>query len=367
MKISFVIHSLDGGGAERVMAGLASRLQQRGHACTLITLDDGRKDRHEVDTKVVRVPLDVMKPNANKWQAVLNNLARIRRLRQAIRNSQPDVILSFCDVTNVLTLLSTRGLSAPVVISERSDPALQLIPWPWSRLRPKLYRSATTIIALTTTSAQTLARWSRTVPIVIPSAVDKPPCSDGCSSPTNQAKWILGVGRLEYEKGFDRLVSAFAMLASRFPEWNLRIVGEGSQRQNLERMIQDADLTGRVELPGWQRPIWPSYAHSDLFVLPSRYEGFPSALLEAMASGMAVISVDCESGPRAIVRNGIDGQLVPNDENALVQAMKHCMSDDSLRQTLGQAASNITDRFGWNAMVTAYEQVLTNAATLHHH
>jgi GalNAc-alpha-(1->4)-GalNAc-alpha-(1->3)-diNAcBac-PP-undecaprenol alpha-1,4-N-acetyl-D-galactosaminyltransferase len=134
MKISFVIHSLDGGGAERVMAGLASRLQRRGHACTLITLDDGQNDRHDVDANVTRMTLDLMKPSVHKWQAVTNNFKRIRRLRQAIRDSQPDVVLSFCDVMNVLTLIATRGLAIPVVISERSDPAKQVIPWPWSSL-----------------------------------------------------------------------------------------------------------------------------------------------------------------------------------------------------------------------------------------
>ncbi len=367
MKISFIIHSLNGGGAERVMAGLASRLQQRGHAGTLITLDDGRNDRHDVDAAVMRIPLDVMRPSHHKWQAVKNNVERILRLRKAIIDSQPEVVLSFCDVTNALTLLATRGRSIPVVVSERSDPAKQSIPWPWSKLRPRLYRSATNVIALTETSAQTLARWSRREPVVIPSAVDTAPQIERDSLKPTAKRMVLGVGRLEHEKGFDRLINAFAKLAPKYPDWHLRIVGEGSRRQELQRLVEAARLQGRIELPGWQRPIWPSYADADLFVLPSRYEGFPSALLEAMASGLPVVAVDCESGPRAIIRSGVDGLLIENNDASLAGAMDRCMGDGALRRNLAAAATTVTERFGWDAMVTAYEQVLSKSITSSHH
>lgn len=361
MKISFVIHSLDGGGAERVMAGLASRLQQKGHEGTLITLDDGRHDRHDVDPGVARVPLNVMRPSRHKWQAVTSNLSRMRRLRRAITDSQPDVVLSFCDATNALTLLATRGLSVPIVVSERSDPAQQALAWPWSSLRPRLYRSAAKVVALTPTSAQALVRWCREEPVVIPSAVDNPPHQSPDSERLSEKKVLLGVGRLEHEKGFDRLIKAFVRLAPQFQEWHLRIVGEGSQRGRLQRLIDEADLKERIELPGWQRPIWPAYANADLFVLPSRYEGFPSALLEAMAAGLAVVAVDCESGPRAIIRSDIDGVLVDNKDEALEIGIQTCLADARLRCRLGDAAKAVTERFGWTAMVDAYERVLMAA------
>ena len=161
MKISCVIHSLNGGGAERVMAGLSSRLQAKGHAVTLITLDDARCDRHEVDPRVSRRPLDVMRHSRSKFAAIANNFRRVHAVRKAIRDSQPDVVLSFCDATNVLTLLATRGLGFPVVVSERSDPGTQLLAWPWSRLRPMLYRRANDVIVLTQTAADAVAAWCK--------------------------------------------------------------------------------------------------------------------------------------------------------------------------------------------------------------
>lgn len=102
----------------------------------------------------------------------------------------------------------------------------------------------------------------------------------------------------------------------------------------------------------------PVYQAADLFALTSRYEGFPSALLEAMACGVAAIAVDCESGPRAIVRNDKDGLLIANEDQAIQDALCRCMSDEGLRSQLGNEARQVTSRFGWDAMVDAYEQVL---------
>jgi len=358
MKLTCIIHSLNGGGAERVMAGLTSRLQARGHWVTLVTLDDGRNDKHHVSSDVNRMALDVMRESGSKVSAFINNLGRVQTLRRAIRSSQPDVLLSFCDATNVLTLLATYGSSFPVIVSERSDPAQQSMTWPWAALRPRLYRRAERVVVLTDTVANSVAPWCKHPPIVIPSAVDLP--SGVSDEPRNarDAKTLLGVGRLEYEKGFDRLVAAFGNVASKFPTWNLKIVGEGKLRPQLEQQIAALNLSDRIAFPGWTRPMGPVYQAADLFALTSRYEGFPSALLEAMAAGIAVIAVDCESGPRAILRNEMDGLLIPNEDQAIQDAICRCMSDEGLRSQLGIEARAVTSRFGWDAMVDAYEGVL---------
>lgn len=369
MKITCVIHALAGGGAERVMAGLASSLAQRNHRVTLITLDDARQDRHATIPAVGRVALDLIGPRRGPLSGALNNTRRAAALRRALLETQPEVVLSFCDRTNVLTLLSLLGTPIPVVVSERSNPAAQVLPWPWSWLRTVLYRRAAAVIALTPAAAKTVGRWSRRPPLVIPSAVKPPPpegepsLAEGEPSPAvgreRSEQQVIGIGRLEHEKGFDQLLQAFAAVADQHPTWALRIHGEGSCRGKLERQCEDLRLTGRVEFPGWTRPIWPALQQGDLFVLPSRYEGFPSALLEAMAAGLACIAVDCPDGPGVIVRPEVDALLVPaGDTAALAAAMDRCMSDPHLRQALGRRAVEVTERFSWAAMVDAYERVL---------
>lgn len=370
MRLTCVIHSLNGGGAERVMASLASRLSGRGHEVTLVTLDDGKNDRHEVAASVTRICLDRMRPSRNRVSGILANVGRVVALRRALFKSRPEVVLSFCDSTNVLTLASTLGWSIPVVVSERSDPAAQRLARPWQWLRQRLYRNAAKVIVLTEAAARTVAPWCSAPPIVIASAVDPPPESSPDSSPESDVARdksptgdrppiVLGIGRLEIEKGFDQLLIAFATVAPRHPDWRLVIYGEGSLRDELERLRDDLGLRDRVDLPGWVRPIWPAIRGGDLFVLPSRYEGFPSALLEAMACGLASVAFACPSGPSAIIRDGVDGLLVPpGDTDALAVAIEKCIGDPAARSELGRAAMGVTGRFGWAAMTDAYEKVL---------
>ena len=361
MRIAGVIHSLNGGGAERVMARLVSMLSDRGHDVTLITLDDGASDRHEVGPMVQRVHLDAMRNSKNKLAGLIATATRVKALRAAMKLSRPDVVLSFCDVTNVLTLLASRLWSVPVVVSERSDPAAQALSVPWAQLRPKLYRRAAAVVVLTDAAASTVAPWCRVRPIVIPSAIDAPP-SD-LYYPMDVAGDFVAVGRLEREKGFDLLIDAFAIIASGDPKATLSIYGEGSLRQSLEDQRDRLGLKGRIAMPGWTRPIWPVLRPGGVYILSSRYEGFPSSLLEAMASGMACIAMDCPSGPAAIVRDEVDGLLVPTGNvDELVSAMLRLRDDQSLRERLGANAREVVKRFGWDSMVNRYEKVLVDAA-----
>lgn len=359
-----MIHSLNGGGAERVMARLVSMLSGRSHQVTLITLDDGAHDRHYVAPGVERICLNQMRQSAGKLAALRATATRVRMLRCAIQHAQPDVVLSFCDVTNVLTLLSSRFLPVPVVVSERSDPAWQVIASPWAQLRPWLYRRAAAVVVLTQTAAQTVTPWCRDQPIVIPSAVDAPP-SDWPSTPDINGD-LVAIGRLEPEKGFDRLIAAFAILTAHDASVRLTIHGEGSLRRSLQQQVDRLGLTDRVRLAGWTRPIWPVLHPGGIYVLSSLYEGFPSSLLEAMASSMACVAFDCPSGPAAIIRNGIDGILVPpGDVARLAETLARVRGDRSLRQRLGREARTVVDRFGWDTMVDAYENLLSRVSSGH--
>lgn len=366
MRICCVIHSLDGGGAERVMAGLASDLAERGHEVTLITLDDCRNDRYPVAEAVTRVCLDVMAERRGPVTGVLAAARRAWKLRRAILRSRPETVLSFCDRTNVLTLTAMLGRSMPIIVSERSDPHAQQMPAPWAQLRRRLYRRAAAIVVLTPQAAETAASWSPRPPVVIPGAIRlPPPAEDGdedepARGDADRPQTVIGVGRLEAEKGFDRLIDAFARVAPLHPQWRLVIYGEGSLRTSLESRRDRLGLAERVEFPGWVNPpIWPVYRRAALFVLSSRYEGFPSALLEAMACGPACIAFDCPSGPGAIICHGEDGLLVPADDvEALAAAIERCIADPELRAALSRRAAQSVRRFSWPAMVDAYETLL---------
>lgn len=352
------------------MAGLATRLSERSHDVTLITLDDASGDKHSVSDAVRRVPLDVMRPSRHPLQGILKNLQRRNRLRRAIRAAEPDVILSFCDRTNVLTLMASASLGIPVVVSERSDPRFHPIGRGWNWLRRRYYPRAASLVALTAASAEAMQDWHPKPAAVIPSAIDisqtvsdRTPNARATDEEAGGRKVVLGVGRLAWEKGFDRLIAAFAKVASRHPDWDLRIVGEGPMRDSLQRQISASGLQKRAALLGWQQDVDACYRQADLFVLSSRYEGFPSALLEAMAAGLPCVAVDCESGPREIIQSDNDGVLVPAEPaTALSDELDRLMNDRKFRMRLGRSASQTVQRFGWNAMVDGYERLLAEAA-----
>ena len=170
-------------------------------------------------------------------------------------------------------------------------------------------------------------------------------CTPDRSAPDSQRR-IVGLGRLADHKGFDLLLAAFQEVAADHPDWVLEIFGEGDQRPILEQYRDQHRLGDRVRLPGWTDRPAAVLSRGDIFVLPSRYEGFPNALLEAMACGLACISFDCDSGPREIIRPGVDGLLVPaGDVAALASALGQLMSDSDLRQRLGNRAREVVTRF----------------------
>ncbi|QEF99043.1 GalNAc-alpha-(1-_4)-GalNAc-alpha-(1-_3)-diNAcBac-PP-undecaprenol alpha-1,4-N-acetyl-D-galactosaminyltransferase [Stieleria maiorica] len=356
LSIACFIHSLNGGGAERVMAGLASRLALRGHAVTLVTLDDAQSDRHAVDSGVARVPLDLTS-DAQGWSAKVRQVrARLRAIRDAADQISPDVILSFCDRTNIDVLLATGTSSRPVVVCERSDPGRQSLGPLWNTVRKHVYRRAASVVALTETSADYLRPFAKSV-VVIPSAVNRPQRT----SDRDQAcaeKLIAGVGRLEAEKGFDRLLEAFARATGDDSDWRLVIYGDGTMRDALIAQAKRLGIADRFELPGWVRPLDEPLSRATMFCLPSRYEGFPSALLEAMSLGVPSLSVDCESGPRVIIDHGRNGWLVQSSVKGLSDGITRLIQDAARRESLGQAGIEIVNQFGWENMVDRYEQTL---------
>lgn len=378
LRIACVIHSLNGGGAERVIARLSGLLAERCHEVHLITLDDGQNDRHDVAKTVHRHCLgvsDVENPPGDQAavprSGVINKIRsirhRLRRFKHEILAIDPDVVLSFCDSTNVDTLLALRGTGIAVVAAERSDPRHQRLGRWRQWMRRRLYRKAAGVVAQTETVADYLARYIGRDIDVIASAIDPPPpqvadSADFDSADFNAAKTIVGIGRYSPEKGFDRLIDAFSILAEKYPDWTLRIVGDGPQRPLLRDQIARLGLAGRVELTAWQTPIWPIYQQASIFVLASEYEGFPSVLLEAMASGVACVAIEDLGGVREIVTDGHDGLWCGRSVDSMAETIQRLIDDQTLRRQIAEHAPSVCQRFSWTAATDAFERLLIDAA-----
>jgi glycosyltransferase involved in cell wall biosynthesis len=363
VRLTLVVSSLGPGGAERVVATLSSAWARRGHAVTLLTLDDGAVPPfYPLDSAIRHVPLALTAVSHGPIQGLTRNLGRVRVLRRAIRGSRPDAVLSFTDTTNVLALCAARLTRWPVVASEHSDPERHPLPAVWKRLMLVSYRWAA---ALVTPNAETrewfppaLRARTRVIPNPIPGGAPAPH-RDG----ERLGRLVVSVGRLSEEKGHDRLLESFARIAPAHPGWRLLIAGEGPLRRELEALRDRLGLRERVDLPGLVPDVGRVLARADLYVLASRREVFPMALCEAMASGAPAVAMEYRASVREIVRDGVDGVVVPSgDVPALAAAMARLMAEPGERRRLGTRAVEVVERYGLDRVLGLWATLLAEVA-----
>jgi glycosyltransferase involved in cell wall biosynthesis len=167
------------------------------------------------------------------------------------------------------------------------------------------------------------------------------------------------MGRLVPDKQFDLLIDVFAQLAPDFPDWNLRIWGEGPERGALEQRIERLGLQSRISLPGRTETPWDELARGQAFVLSSLVEGFPNVLLEAMSLGLPCVAFDCPSGPREMTRDGQDALLAPaGNRDALRDALRRVMGDIALREQLGMRGSvAVRQRYALASVLSEWDEL----------
>lgn len=342
MRVAFVLAALDAGGAERVVDLLSRAVLARGWEVTVITFDrptDRIFHRYEERVRFRRLAL----PNAARGPArLLLMIRRVRALRQLLRAERFDVAVSFLTKINVLALLARIGTTTPMIVSERNNPLRQRSNAVWRILLDRLYPTAAAIVMQTEGSKRCLPPEQRARALVIPNPVPAPPAQSRSPAPPT----IVAVGRLNEQKGFDLLLSAFAAIAGELPDWRLMIFGEGPERAALASRIDRLGLAGRASLPGLSTAPAGWIAACDIFVSSSRYEGFPNALAEAMRAGLPAVAFDCDFGPADLITDDVDGLLVPPENvPALAAALLRLATDKALCDRLGASAAAGTARF----------------------
>jgi len=347
-----------------VASTLLNEWARRGEQITLLTIDSCDRDFYPIDTRVQRVALGLNIPSKNWRDSVANNARRVSSLRAFARSSKFDVMVSFGDKTNVLLLLATRGLKTPVIVAEHIDPRAWFIGASADCLRRLLYPRASAVIVLTAGIGQ----WARQIVgseavTVIPNPVGEQCLRRSQSIIKDKRHFVVAMGRMDFQKGFDLLLRAFALCVERYPDWTLRLVGQGAEQQRLCNLSEQLGIKHAVRFEPVTKEPERVLRESDLFVLSSRIEGFPMVLLEAMACGLPVVSFDCASGPREMIRDGIDGLLVPpEDIGALAAAMATLMGDELERKRLAKRAVEVAERFSLPRVMSMWTEVLARAA-----
>jgi len=354
-------HLVDGGAA-RVAAYLSEAWADMGRSVTILTSDDGtRPALYRLHPAVVHRPLGLQSVSRNAVEALWSNLSRLYRLRRAIRESRPDLLVSFLDGNNVMCLLATRGMRRiPIIISERTDPHGRSIGAAWERLRRLTYPWADCLVTQTRHAMTYFSPQVQSKGLVVPNPVLLPAGGSAEIPPEpRQRRAIVTMGRLNRVKGHDMLIEAFARIEKDFPEWEVWIHGEGQERATLSARIQELGLEHRVHLPGNTTEVGAKLREGDLFVLSSRVEGFPNALAEAMACGLPVISFDCPSGPSELIRNEVDGLLIPpSDIDGLSSAMNRLMGNAEERARFAARAPEVLERFSLERVLGLWETAI---------
>lgn len=371
MKILVFIHSLSGGGAERVTTSLAAHWAKKGRSITVVTLTSSDCDFFELHSDVKRIALNLADDSGNMLVGLVQNLRRIIALRRVIRQTEPDLAIGMMATANVLLALATLGLSPLRSIgSERTHPPAYPLGILWNWLRRVSYMRLTAVTALTYESAvwlkeHTGARLvavipnptSWPLPTQAPRIIPESFCDSG-------RQMLLAVGRLSEEKQFDVLLDAFRALADQYPSWDLVILGEGPLRPMLHAQLRMMSLDHRVFLPGRAGNMRDWYERADLFVMSSRFEGFPNALVEALAHGLPAVSFDCDTGPRDIIRSEVDGLLVPgNDVVKMTAALARLMGDADLRARYAERAVEARERFSMGKIAKMWEELFDKVVT----
>lgn len=385
MRMTLVISTLRGGGAERVVSNMANYWIRKGWPVTVLTITHGHESpSYHLDPQVVHYDMGFSRkprpaiPNAAALRALkaifddcspperrtlIPELDLIVALRQAIIKTRPQVVISFINITNLRVLLATQGLGLPVIVSERDDPYHDPLSEGATQLRRRLYPMAKYMVAQSAEAADYFTADVGDRRRAIPNPVLRPALfTPGNRAGDPKAHLLVGMGRLVEEKGFALLLSAFSKVAGKHPSWSLQIWGEGPQRRALEHLARNLNLNGRIQLPGFTRRPFEVFNRADLFAMSSLSEGFPNALCEAMAYGLPVVSFNCSSGIREIIRDGVDGLLVrAADPSALAVALDRLMSNKEERRRLAGKAVEVTERFGLDETMARWEQLVLNA------
>lgn len=341
LRIAFVIPTMTAGGAERVAATLCSRWAGDGHAVSMFTFESPEAVPHySIDSRVEIHALDLLRTSRNFASFLTQNLWRVARLRRALRALSPDVVVSFMPEPNVVALLAGMGQRWPTVVSERVHPGHLRMAFVPGVMRRLTYPFAAAVVAQTRGIAAYIDRHFHVSSDVIANPIDLAKFRPGPDpAAVDGRRRILSAGRLDPQKGFDVLIDAFARIAADAPDWDLHIFGEGPMRADLATRIAAHGLNGRVRLAGLTGDLASELRRADLYAHAARFEGFPNAVMEALACGCAVVAADSPGGVGELLQGGKFGLLVPvNDAAALASALRRAIFDDALRSDLRQTA-----------------------------
>jgi glycosyltransferase involved in cell wall biosynthesis len=297
-------------------------------------------------------------------QRILQIMARARLMRQTVKAQRPDVVISFMVGINITALTSCVGLGVPIVVSERIDPSEHCIGKIKEVARAYTYPLARLIVVQTHRVASYFPQSLQPkIRIVGNAVIPAPVTAQPFATDSNGRKRIVAVGRCDPQKGFDRLIDAFALIANNYPDWDVVIAGDGPERPGLEDRVRRRGLEARINIIGFVSDVYQELSAAQLIAFPSRNEGFPNALAEGLAAGLPAVGYNGVSGVEDLIIDGKTGLLVDQKEEiaGLARALSTLMANANLRVRLGKAALQHVRQWEPDRMFALWDEVLREA------
>ena len=334
MKVIFVIVSLAGGGAERVISILANRFVKKGIDVTIM-MTAGDTVAYRLDERI-----RLLSMGGTSGGSMRLRLMRIKKMWEYFRANRDALIISFGPGTSFFAAAASLFQGHKMLISERNDPAA----CPHKRLRNLVYRRADLLVFQTEEARSCFPAGIRKKGRIIPNPVSQslPPVYEG-----ERKETVAAVGRLEPQKNHRMLLEAFALFHKKYPRYRLQLFGEGSLGQELGSLARSLGIGQAVSFEGFASEVTEKIRDAGMYVLSSDYEGISNSLLEAMAMGIPSISTDCPIGGSSLcIRSGHNGLLVPvGDVTALEAAMERIASDAALAEKLSRNGRKIRESY----------------------
>ena len=351
MKLLFYISTIRGGGAARVMVNIANEMAKKGHNILFVT---NFPDEHEyvLNDGIDRRSLEATERKDGRLK---KNLSRIRALRRILKESKPDVALSFMGENNFRLLIAAAGLRAKAIVSIRCDPAREYASTLSRTLAKLLYRKADAVVFQTEDAKAFFPKAIQKRSQIIFNQVD----DRFFALEKEPGDYIAACGRLTKQKNYPMLLRAFAEVAKEYPNEKLHIYGDGELLDSLSTLATELGIADAVHFMGFSNDVPSVLQKAKLLVMSSDYEGLPNAVLESLAAGVPVVSTDCPcGGPRMVIRDGENGYLVPvGDEKAMAKKIKALLSDKERLAAMGKAAKESAGFYRGEQVIETWEEL----------
>lgn len=336
-NLVIVCGKLTSGGAERVISILSKPFAETFSEVKILTWREGEVF-YKIDSRVEIISL----PKISKTN---NTFKKILFFRKWVQQSNISLILSFLTIFNILVIISTLSTKIPIIVAERNDPRFLKGGIIMRIIRNFIYRFANGIICQTQTAASALPNYLQKKIIVIFNPITMKQDEVGSALISTKSDTIISVGRILPQKDHKLLIDAFNILLQTFPSYRLKIYGKIDTTWGFEiqQYIKDKGLIEKVILEGEQKDILNLIKEAKIFILTSKHEGMPNALIEAMCLGLPVISTKV-AGAIDLIQNGYNGFLVEPSKEQIANTCSQILANTSLAHYLGQNASKLFDQ-----------------------